>query len=181
MLNGFVGINVFISYAPTIFEEVLGCTQCGSGHYGTTLTLVNLIATVIGMLLVDILGRKSLIIGGLMIAFISMCILIYLLATGNINGMLIMLVFVVFGGAVGPEICIWLVLSEVLPTHIRGIGISVALVSKALIESIFISSFLGLTSLYGFAPIFYFMGICMLMFAVLVYKFLPEMTNKKLF
>ena len=180
VLNGFVGINVFISYAPSIFEEVLGCTQCGSGHYGTTLTLVNLIATVIGMLLVDILGRKRLIIGGLMISFLSMCTLIYLLATGNINGMLIMLIFVVFGGAVGPGICIWLILSEVLPTHIRGIGISVALVSKALIESIFISSFLGLTSVYGFAPVFYFMGLCMLVFAFLVYKFLPEMTNKEL-
>jgi len=59
-------------------------------------------------------------------------------------------------------------------------GISIALVSKALIESIFISKFLGLTSVYGFAPVFYFMSICMVVFAILVYKFLPEMTNKEL-
>ena len=182
VLNGFVGINVFISYAPSIFNEVLGCTKCSASasYYGTGLTLVNLAATVIGMLLVDFVGRKKLVIGGLMVSFISMFLLIYFLVAGDIDSMLIMLYFVVFGGAVGPGICIWLILSEVLPTHIRGIGISVALVSKALIESIFISSFLGLTSVYGFAPIFYFMGLFMLVFAILVYKFLPEMTNKEL-
>ena len=180
VLNGFVGINVFISYAPSIFEEVLGCTQCGSGHYGTVLTLINLVATVIGMLLVDVIGRKKLVLGGLFIAFISIILVIYFLTVHNITAMLIMLTLVVFGGAVGPGICIWLILSEVLPTHIRGMGISIALVSKALIESIFISKFLGLTSVYGFAPVFYFMGICMIVFAILVYKFLPEMTNKEL-
>ena len=180
VLNGFVGINVFISYAPSIFEEVLRCTQCGSGHYGTALTLINLVATIAGMLLVDVIGRKKLVLGGLFIAFISIILVIYFLTMHNITGMLIMLTLVVFGGAVGPGICIWLILSEVLPTHIRGMGISIALVSKALIESIFISKFLGLTSVYGFALVFCFMGICMLLFAVLVYKFLPEMTNKEL-
>ena len=180
ILNGFVGVNTFLTYGPTIFEEIRGCTQCGSGHYGTALTLINLIATVFGMLLVDVLGRKKLIIGGLLIAFVSMSVLIYMLTMANINGMLIMLIFVVFGAAVGPGVCIWLILSEVLPVHIRGIGISVALASKALVESVFISSFLGVADVYGFAPVFYFMGVCMLVFAALVYKFLPEMTNKEL-
>ncbi len=136
VLNGFVGINVFINYAPSIFEEMLGCTQCGSGYYGTALTLTNLVATVIGMLFVDIIGRKKLIIFGLSISFVSILTSVNLLLIGSMNLSLVMLVVVVFGGAVGPGVCIWLILSEVLPAHIRGMGISIALVSKALIESI---------------------------------------------
>ena len=137
-------------------------------------------ATVVGMLLVDIVGRKKLILDGLLIAFVSIILVIYFLTMHNITGMLIMLTLVVFGGAVGPGICIWLIVSEVLPVHIRGIGISIALTSKALVESVFISSFLGLTDVYRFLPVFYFMGVCMLEFAILVYKLLPEMTNKEL-
>ncbi|ORM38569.1 hypothetical protein A2G94_06520 [Francisella endosymbiont of Ornithodoros moubata] len=78
------------------------------------------------------------------------------------------------------RVCIWLVLSEVLPVHIRDIGISVVLVSKALIESMFISRVLDLTHNYGYAPVLYFMGACIVEFIVIVYKFLPEMANKEL-
>jgi Na+/melibiose symporter-like transporter len=81
---------------------VLGCTQCGSEHYGMALTLINLVATVVGMLLVDIVGGKKLMLGGLLIAFVSIILVIYFLTMHNITGMLIMLTLVVFGGAVGP-------------------------------------------------------------------------------
>ncbi|WP_207817625.1 hypothetical protein, partial [Pseudomonas sp. 74_A] len=58
---------------------------------------------------------------------------------------------------------------------------SIALVSKALIESMFISRFLDLTYNYGYAPVLYFMGACIVVFIIIiVYKFLPEMTNKEL-
>ncbi|AXA33370.1 MFS transporter [Francisella adeliensis] len=180
VLNGFVGINTFISFGPTIFDELSGCTQCGASYYGTAMTLVNLIATVIGLLLVDVIGRRKLIIGGLVISFISIILAAYIKIGGNSSITLVLLVFVVFGGAVGPGVGIWLILSEVLPVQIRAMGISIALVSKALIESMFISSFLELTNGYGFASIFYFMGICTLIFIFMVYKFLPEMTNKEL-
>ena len=78
------------------------------------------------------------------------------------------------------RVCVWLVLSEVLPVNIRDIGISVVLVSKAFIESMFIPRVLDLTHNYGSAPVLYFMGVCIVEFIVIVYKFLPEMVNKEL-
>lgn len=115
VLNGFVGINTFISFGPTIFDELSGCTQCGASYYGTAMTLVNLIATVIGLLLVDVIGRRKLIIGGLVISFISIIFAAYIKIGGNSSITLVLLVFVVFGGAVGPGVGIWLILSEVYP------------------------------------------------------------------
>ncbi|API86335.1 MFS transporter [Francisella uliginis] len=180
ILNGFVGINVFISYGPTIFGQLTNCSSCDPTYYGSAMTLVNLIATVVGLFLVDVIGRRKLIIGGLIISFLSIFATVFFITCSSDNVALLMLVIVVFGGAVGPGVCIWLVLSEVLPVHIRATGISIALVSKALIESMFISSFLDLINDYGYAPILYFMGVCIVVFIVVVYKFLPEMTNKEL-
>ncbi|MDE4938478.1 MFS transporter, partial [Francisella tularensis] len=79
--------------------------------------------------------------------------MILCITAGYNNLGFVMLIIVVFGGAVGPGVCLWLVLSEVLPVHIRGIGISIALVSTALRESMFISRFLDLTYNYGYAPV----------------------------
>lgn len=44
----------------------------------------------------------------------------------------------------------------------------------------FISRVLDLTHNYGYAPVLYFMGACIVEFIVIVYKFLPEMANKEL-
>ncbi|AIT09994.1 MFS transporter [Candidatus Francisella endociliophora] len=180
ILNGFVGINVFISYGPTIFGQLGGCLECNPTYYGTTMTLVNLIATFFGLFLVDMIGRRKLILSGLLISFLAIFCMIFLITNSSNMVALYLLIMVVFGGAVGPGVCIWLVLSEVLPVQIRGMGISIALVSKALIESMFISRFLDLVHNYGYAPILYFMGICIVVFIIIVYKFLPEMTNKEL-
>ncbi|WP_234366528.1 translational GTPase TypA, partial [Francisella tularensis] len=76
-----------------------------------------------------IIGMRKLIIGGLLISFISIFTMILCITAGYNNLGLVMLIIVVFEGAVGPGVCIWLVLSEVLPVLIRVIGISIALVS----------------------------------------------------
>lgn len=178
ILNGFVGINVFISYGPTIFGQLGGCVKCDPTYYGTAMTLVNLIATVFGLFLVDVVGRRKLIIGGLLISFLAIFATIFLITDSHDSIAVYLIIVVVFGGAIGPGVCIWLVLSEVLPVQVRAMGISIALVSKALIESMFISRFLDLVYNYGYAPILYFMGVCIVIFIIIVYKFLPEMTNK---
>lgn len=180
ILNGFLGINVFISYGPTIFGQLGGCLECDPTYHGTAMTLVNLIATVFGLFLVDMIGRRKLMLGGLLISFLAIFCMIFLITSSSNTVALYLLIIVVFGGAVGPGVCIWLVLSEVLPVQIRGVGISIALVSKALVESMFISMFLDLVHNYGYAPILYFMGVCIVIFIVVVYKFLPEMTGKDL-
>ncbi|GAB4221821.1 MAG: sugar porter family MFS transporter [Francisella sp.] len=180
ILNAFVGINVFISYGPTICIQLSSANTGDATYYGTAMTLSNLIATVFGLFLVDVIGRRKLIIGGLLISFISISFVIFCILYEYNYLALWALIIVVFGGAIGPGVCIWLVLSEVLPVHIRGIGISIALVSKALLESIFISSFLNLIYNYGYASVFYFMGLCIVSFIIMVYKFLPEMTNKEI-
>jgi sugar porter (SP) family MFS transporter len=180
VLNGFVGINLFISYGPTIFGGILPSLKDHASDYGSVLTLINLLATFIGIFFVDKIGRRKLITFGLCVSFIFTVITILALQLNFTSIALIGIVIVVFGGAIGPGVCIWLILSEILPIHLRGMGISIALVSKALLESIFISSFLELVNNYGYAIIFSFMASCMLMFIVMVYKFLPEMANKPL-
>ncbi|MDE4955514.1 MFS transporter, partial [Francisella tularensis] len=71
VFNGFVGINVFISYCPTMFGQLSRCSSCDATYFGSAMTLVNLVDSVFGLFLVDVIGRCKLIIGGLLISFIS--------------------------------------------------------------------------------------------------------------
>ena len=181
MLNGLVGINMFISYGPTIFGQLMPDMAVSNAiTYGTVLTLVNLIATLIGVAFVDSLGRRKLTILGLTIAVLGTIVTVVGLMFGHAYITLIAMLVVVFGGAFGPGVCIWLILSEILPTKLRAFGMSMALVSKALLDSVFGSFFLVIAHGYGYQAIFAFMGCSMLMFIFLVYKFLPEMSNRQL-
>jgi MFS family permease len=181
MLNGLVGINMFISYGPTIFGQLLPSVSISHAiTYGTILTLVNLVATLIGVVFVDSLGRRKLTILGLTISVLGTIVTVIGLVNGNAYMTLIAMLAVVFGGAFGPGVCIWLILSEILPTKLRAFGMSMALVSKALLDSVFGSFFLVIAGGYGYQTIFAFMGCSMLLFIFLVYKFLPEMANRQL-
>ncbi len=181
MLNGLVGINMFISYGPTIFGQLMPDVSMSHAiTYGTILTGVNLLATLIGVMIVDSLGRRKLTILGLTISVLGTIVTVIGLINGHAYITLIAMLAVVFVGAFGPGVCIWLILSEILPTKLRAFGMSMALVSKALLDSVFGSFFLVIAVGYGYQAIFAFMGCSMVMFIFLVYKFLPEMANKQL-
>ncbi len=82
--------------------------------------------------------------------------------------------------AVGPGVCVWLALSELMPTRIRSNGMSIALVLNLLASTTLAGIFLPFVSQHGYSSIFFlFAGFTVLYFIVAAF-FLPETKGKTL-
>ena len=82
--------------------------------------------------------------------------------------------------AVGPGVCVWLALSELMPTRIRSNGMSVALVINQLVSTMLAGIFLPFVSKHGYSSMFYlFAGFTVVYFIVTTF-FLPETKGKTL-
>ena len=134
ILQQITGINSVFFYAPMIFEQS-GIGKDASFMQAVLVGIVNLVATVVAIALIDKLGRRPLLISGLVIIASSMLLLAYSFhsATYGPGGELIdmnatmvligILSFVAgFGVSLGPVM--WVLFSELFPNRLRGIAIS---------------------------------------------------------
>jgi MFS family permease len=88
-------------------------------------------------------------------------------------------VFVAFY-AMGPGVCVWLALSELMPTRIRSNGMSIALVLNQMVSTILAAIFLPVVSKYGYSTVFFaFAGFTVIYFVTTAF-FLPETKGKTL-
>jgi MFS family permease len=82
--------------------------------------------------------------------------------------------------ALGPGVCVWLALSELMPTRIRSNGMSIALVVNQLVSTTLAAIFLPFVGKYGYSSMFFlFSGFTALYFLVAVFL-LPETKGKTL-
>lgn len=125
VIQQITGINAIYFYAPTIFEQT-GIGRNAAFIQSVMVGITNLVFTVISMLLIDLIGRKPLMIVGLLGIFVSMTICAYGFSQSSPEPMLILvgiLAFVAsFALSLGPVM--WVLLSEIFPSHIRGLGIA---------------------------------------------------------
>jgi MFS transporter, SP family, solute carrier family 2 (myo-inositol transporter), member 13 len=82
--------------------------------------------------------------------------------------------------AMGPGVCVWLALSELMPTRIRSNGMSIALVINQLVSTTLSGIFLPFVSKHGYSYMFFlFAGFTVVYFIVAAF-FLPETKGKTL-
>jgi MFS family permease len=98
------------------------------------------------------------------------------------HGWLIAVLLYVFMAfyAIGPGVCVWLALSELMPTRIRSNGMSIALVINQMVAATLLAVFLPVVSKYGYSAMFFlFAGFTVIYFLTAVF-FLPETKGKTL-
>jgi hypothetical protein len=82
--------------------------------------------------------------------------------------------------AIGPGVCVWLALSELMPTRIRSNGMSIALVINQVVSTTLAGIFLPFVSKYGYSSMFFmFAGFTVIYFVVATFL-LPETKGKTL-
>ncbi len=101
---------------------------------------------------------------------------------GRTNGYLVALGLYLFMGffAVGPGVCVWLALSELMPTRIRSNGMSIALVLNQGVAATLQGIFLPFVSKHGYSRMFFLFAAFTLGYFLVATLFLPETKGKTL-
>jgi MFS family permease len=98
------------------------------------------------------------------------------------HGWLVALGLFLFMGffALGPGVCVWLALSELMPTRIRSNGMSIALVLNQLASTTLAGIFLPFVSKHGYSSIFFLFASFTVVYFIVAAFFLPETKGKTL-
>ena len=98
------------------------------------------------------------------------------------NGWTIAVCIFVFIGffAVGPGVCVWLALSELMPTRIRSNGMSIALLVNQAVSTTIAAIFLPTVGKYGYSTLFFAFAGCTVIYFITAAFFLPETKGKTL-
>jgi SP family myo-inositol transporter-like MFS transporter 13 len=82
--------------------------------------------------------------------------------------------------AVGPGVCVWLALSELMPTRIRSNGMSIALLINQAVSTGIAATFLPTVGKYGYSTMFFGFAACTVIYFITAVFFLPETKGKTL-
>ncbi len=82
--------------------------------------------------------------------------------------------------AVGPGVCVWLALSELMPTRIRSNGMSIALLLKSIVSTAIAAIFLPSVGRYGYSSVFFGFAAFTVAYFITAAFFLPETKGKTL-
>ncbi len=98
------------------------------------------------------------------------------------NGWMVAITLFVFMAffAIGPGVCVWLALSELMPTRIRSNGMSIALVINQAVSTTIAAIFLPTVGKYGYSTIFFGFAACTVIYFITATWFLPETKGKTL-
>ena len=101
---------------------------------------------------------------------------------GTQNGWLVALTLYLFAAfyAVGPGVCVWLALSELMPTRIRSNGMSIALLINQGFSTGIAAIFLPTVGKFGYATMFFAFAACTVIYFLTAALFLPETKGKTL-
>ena len=172
--NQFSGINAVLYYAPRIFEET-GLGKDASLFNSIILGVINIIFTYLGVILIDRIGRKKLMLIGSIGYIISLTIIALSLKSNpfGINSSIFIFSFIA-SHAVGQGTVIWVFISEIFPNSLRSkgqaFGSSVHWVLAAIIPA-FIPYLLNSI---GSQIIFFFFAFMMSLQLLFVLFMMPE-------
>jgi len=98
------------------------------------------------------------------------------------NGWLVAITLFVFMAfyAIGPGVCVWLALSELMPTRIRSNGMSIALLLNQAVSTTIAAIFLPTVGKHGYAVMFFGFAACTVIYFITAAVFLPETKGKTL-
>ncbi len=163
------GIDTIIYYGPIIFLES-GFQTNDAFLASVIIGITNLVFTILGMLMVDKFGRRILLLVGMAGMGVSMALVGFCMENDIISAkwtlLWIMTYIASFAMSIG--VVIWVYLSEIFPTKVRGQALSVATMVLWLGNVILTQFFPIMMETFGGGTFYIFSIICLLSFIFFV-------------
>jgi SP family arabinose:H+ symporter-like MFS transporter len=174
------GITPLFSFLPEIFRAA-GTAASDAFLQSVLVSLINLLFTLFALWLVDRAGRKTLILAGTALQFISFALVgwFYHIHGSGLAILLFVMSFVA-GHAFGNGVACWVIIAEIYPTKVRGRGMSIATTALWLVGYLGNQSFPVLQELVGSDGTFWMFSAGALLTIVLVGRFIPETKGRSL-
>ena len=184
ILGQFMGVNAVLYYGPSIFENA-GLSGGDSLFYQVLVGLVNTLTTVLALVIIDKVGRKKLVYYGVSGMVVSLILIGLYFLFGDSLGvsslfLLIFFLFYVFCCAVSICAVVFVLLSEMYPTKVRGLAMSIA--GFALWIGTYLIGQLTPWMLQNLTPAgtFFLFAVMCVPYMLIVWKLVPETTGKSL-
>ena len=179
--NQMSGINAIIYFAPRVFESAGISTE--DALFSTIgIGVINLVATMLGLYLIDRIGRKMLMYIGSVGYIISLSLMAYSYFGGFIPPQL--LPYFVFGfiasHAIGQGSVIWVFIAEIFPNELRAFGQSLGSFTHWILAAVVANVFPFFANTYGAGNIFAFFALMMVLQLLWVFFRMPETKGKSL-
>lgn len=184
MLGQFMGVNAVLYYGPSIFENA-GLSGGDSLFYQILVGLVNTLTTVLALVIIDKVGRKKLVYYGVSGMIVSLIFIGLYFLFGEALGisslfLLAFFLFYVFCCAVSICAVVFVLLSEMYPTKVRGLAMSIA--GFALWVGTYLIGQLTPWMLQNLTPAgtFFLFALMCVPYMLIMWKLVPETTGKSL-
>jgi SP family arabinose:H+ symporter-like MFS transporter len=183
VLQQVTGINTVLFYGSIIFREHMGTASESSAiGLNVLIGMVNFVATIVALMVIDRLGRKPLLM--LAAAGMGVCQLLlgfaFLIRPVPVYLVLGLMFVCAASFAVGLGPGVWVVLSEIFPTRIRGRAMGVATVSLWVACVALTLTYLTLVSAIGISGAFWVYAAMCGVTLVVVGRFAPETKGRSL-
>jgi sugar porter (SP) family MFS transporter len=184
ILGQATGVNTVIYYAPTIFKHA-GLGSSASILATVGVGVVNMVMTVVGMNLVDRVGRRRLLITGVAVQMLA---LVALAATFGIGGLsastgtiaFILVLIYIAAAAACLDVVIFIIPSEIYPLGVRGTAMSVTLFANWGMGFVVSLTFLSLLQALGTSGSFWLYAALCAVTVVFAARFVPETRGRSL-
>lgn len=184
ILGQFMGVNAVLYYGPSIFEKT-GLSSGDSLLYQSLIGLVNMGTTVLALFIIDRIGRKKLVYFGVTGMIVSLILIGIYFIYGPAIGvpdvvLLVCFLAYIFFCAISISAVIFVFLSEMYPTRIRGLAMSIAGFS------LWIGTYLigqltpWMLEVLSPAGTFFFFAAMCVPYILIVWRLMPETAGKSL-
>ncbi|MGB5497609.1 MAG: sugar porter family MFS transporter [Maribacter sp.] len=172
--NQLSGINAFLYYAPRILTEA-GLAESSALLSSIGIGVTNMLFTLLGIYLIDRVGRKQLMYAG-SIGYILSLSLVACAFFFNWTGMAmpIFLFMFIAAHAIGQGTVIWVFISEIFPNHLRGSGQSFGSSVHWILAAVVPSLIPVLFATIGAGIVFAFFAFMMVLQLLFVAFVMPE-------
>lgn len=174
MFNQLSGINALLYYAPRIFE-LAGAPADSALLQSIAVGGTNVVFTILALFLIDRFGRKPLLYVGSVVTAAALILVGVQLESATPNGTLVLVGLLGFiaAFAVSQGAVIWVFISEVFPSAVRGKGQALGSTTHWVMAAAITWAFPVFAARLG-GWVFGFFGAMMLLQLLWVWKFMPE-------